>query len=138
MRASSALMGLTAPNRFEEDATNTMADEVLAGLKAQQKRIPSKYFYDARGSKLFELICNLPEYYPTRIELTVALRSRKGNRTRDRARRSRRIGIRSKLENPDIARCPGSPAQNQCPIYAGGYVRFSFDESHCRADNRLS
>jgi L-histidine N-alpha-methyltransferase len=69
MRASSALMGLTAPDRFEEDATNTMADEVLAGLKAQQKRIPSKYFYDARGSKLFELICNLPEYYPTRIEL---------------------------------------------------------------------
>jgi L-histidine Nalpha-methyltransferase len=69
MRASSALMGLTAPNGFEEDATNTMAGEVLAGLKAQPKRIPSKYFYDARGSKLFELICNLPEYYPTRIEL---------------------------------------------------------------------
>ncbi len=69
MRASSALTGLTAPNRLEEDATNTMARDVLAGLRAQQKYIPSKYFYDARGSKLFELICNLPEYYPTRIEL---------------------------------------------------------------------
>ncbi|MFA6221216.1 MAG: L-histidine N(alpha)-methyltransferase [Desulfomonilaceae bacterium] len=69
MRASSALTGLTAPNRLEEDATNTMACDVLAGLRAQQKYIPSKYFYDARGSKLFELICNLPEYYPTKIEL---------------------------------------------------------------------
>ena len=69
MRASSALTGLTARNRFEEDATNTMAHDVLAGLRAEQKYIPSKYFYDARGSKLFERICNLPEYYPTRIEL---------------------------------------------------------------------
>jgi L-histidine N-alpha-methyltransferase len=69
MRASSALMGLSARNRFEEDATSNMAYDVMAGLRAQQKYIPSKYLYDARGSRLFELICNLPEYYPTRIEL---------------------------------------------------------------------
>jgi L-histidine Nalpha-methyltransferase len=69
MRASSAFMGLTARNRFEDDATNTMAQDVLAGLRAAQKYIPSKYFYDARGSQLFERICNLPEYYPTRTEL---------------------------------------------------------------------
>ncbi len=69
MRASSALTGLTARSRFEEDATSTMAQDVLAGLRAEQKYIPSKYFYDARGSRLFELICNLPEYYPTRTEM---------------------------------------------------------------------
>ena len=69
MRASSALMGLSARNRFEEDATSNMAYDVMAGLRAQQKYIPSKYLYVARGSRLFELICNLPEYYPTRIEL---------------------------------------------------------------------
>jgi L-histidine N-alpha-methyltransferase len=46
-----------------------MAQDVLKGLMADQKYIPSKYFYDARGSKLFEVICNLPEYYPTRTEL---------------------------------------------------------------------
>lgn len=69
MRASPALTGLTARNRFAEDATDTMAHDVLTGLSAEKKYIPSKYFYDARGSRLFELICNLPEYYPTRTEL---------------------------------------------------------------------
>jgi L-histidine Nalpha-methyltransferase len=46
-----------------------MAEDVLKGLKADRKYIPSKYFYDERGSKLFEAICDLPEYYPTRTEL---------------------------------------------------------------------
>jgi L-histidine Nalpha-methyltransferase len=46
-----------------------MAEDVLKGLKADRKYIPSKYFYDTRGSKLFEAICDLPEYYPTRTEL---------------------------------------------------------------------
>lgn len=45
--------------------------DALAGLSAVPKRLPSKYFYDARGSKLFERICALPEYYPTRVELSV-------------------------------------------------------------------
>jgi dimethylhistidine N-methyltransferase len=46
-------------------------DDVLAGLGAPQKAIPPKYFYDWRGSKLFEAICELPEYYPTRTEMTI-------------------------------------------------------------------
>ena len=45
--------------------------DVLAGLSATPKRLPSKYFYDARGSKLFEEITRQPEYYPTRIELAL-------------------------------------------------------------------
>lgn len=69
MRASSAVTETTAGNRFDEDATSPIAQDVLQGLMADQKYIPSKYFYDARGSKLFEAICNLPEYYPTRTEL---------------------------------------------------------------------
>ncbi|MEO7324850.1 MAG: L-histidine N(alpha)-methyltransferase [Dokdonella sp.] len=39
------------------------------GLRLHPKRLPSKYFYDARGSQLFEDICEQPEYYLTRVEL---------------------------------------------------------------------
>ncbi|MGA9575814.1 MAG: L-histidine N(alpha)-methyltransferase, partial [Lysobacterales bacterium] len=42
--------------------------EILKGLQQQQKRIDPKYFYDKRGSALFEQITDLPEYYPTRTE----------------------------------------------------------------------
>ena len=49
----------------------SFADDVLTGLALPQKSIPPKYFYDARGSDLFEEICELPEYYPTRTELAI-------------------------------------------------------------------
>jgi L-histidine Nalpha-methyltransferase len=42
--------------------------DVLAGLGEAQKWVPAKYFYDARCSQLFEEICALEEYYPTRVE----------------------------------------------------------------------
>jgi len=42
--------------------------EVLAGLARRPRSIPSSFFYDARGSQLFQWITNLPEYYPTRVE----------------------------------------------------------------------
>jgi L-histidine N-alpha-methyltransferase len=45
-----------------------MLREVMNGLTRAQEEIPSKYFYDARGSELFEAITELPEYYPTRCE----------------------------------------------------------------------
>jgi L-histidine N-alpha-methyltransferase len=45
-----------------------LADDVLDGLTKPFKEIPPKHFYDARGSELFERICELPEYYPTRTE----------------------------------------------------------------------
>lgn len=50
---------------------NEIAEDVRKGLTSPQKSIPSKYFYDARGSKLFQDICKLPEYYPTRIEISI-------------------------------------------------------------------
>jgi dimethylhistidine N-methyltransferase len=46
-------------------------EDVIAGLIQPQKYLPSHYFYDAKGSQLFEQICNLPEYYPTRTEATI-------------------------------------------------------------------
>ncbi len=42
--------------------------DILVGLTAPQKRLSPKYFYDERGSELFDRICELPEYYPTRTE----------------------------------------------------------------------
>lgn len=51
--------------------SESFRDDVLAGLAASDKAIPPKYFYDARGSALFEAICELPEYYPTRTEMAI-------------------------------------------------------------------
>jgi dimethylhistidine N-methyltransferase len=48
-----------------------LRDEAWAGLSAPRKTLPCKWFYDARGSALFERICELPEYYPTRTELGI-------------------------------------------------------------------
>ena len=44
---------------------------MLKGLGRTPKSIPCKFFYDARGSALFEAICRLPEYYPTRTEVAI-------------------------------------------------------------------
>ncbi len=49
--------------------TGRFLDDVIAGLGRTPKALSPKYFYDARGSLLFEAICELPEYYPTRTEL---------------------------------------------------------------------
>jgi dimethylhistidine N-methyltransferase len=45
--------------------------EVIAGLRAEHKTLPCKYFYDAEGSRLFDRICELDEYYPTRTEVGI-------------------------------------------------------------------
>lgn len=45
--------------------------EILEGLRGTQKTLPSKYFYDEEGSRLFERITRLEEYYPTRTELGI-------------------------------------------------------------------
>ena len=45
--------------------------DVLEGLRAIPKHVPAKYFYDAAGSQLFERITELPEYYPTRCEISI-------------------------------------------------------------------
>jgi dimethylhistidine N-methyltransferase len=49
-------------------------DDVLTGLSGPVKTLPAKYFYDAEGSRLFEKICDLPEYYLTRTEIALLSR----------------------------------------------------------------
>ena len=46
-------------------------EEALAGLLARPKALSPKWLYDARGSALYELICEVPEYYPARTELAI-------------------------------------------------------------------
>jgi len=46
-------------------------EEVLQGLRRTPKAIPPKFFYDTRGSRLFDAITRLPEYYPTRTEIAI-------------------------------------------------------------------
>jgi L-histidine N-alpha-methyltransferase len=52
-------------------ALPSFLEEVLAGLSRRRKALPPKYFYDTAGSRLFERICRLPEYYLTRAELSL-------------------------------------------------------------------
>lgn len=46
-------------------------DQVIRGLQSNPKEIPCKFFYDSRGLALFHQICQLPEYYPTRTEISI-------------------------------------------------------------------
>jgi L-histidine N-alpha-methyltransferase len=58
-------------NYLLEDDRQETGREIIAGMTQPQKRLPSKYFYDAHGSWLFKKICDLPEYYLTRTELAI-------------------------------------------------------------------
>ena len=52
-------------------ASNSEILEIVEGLSAEQKQISPKYFYDERGSQLFDQITQLPEYYLTNTELRI-------------------------------------------------------------------
>ncbi|MBA3760345.1 MAG: L-histidine N(alpha)-methyltransferase [Gemmatimonadales bacterium] len=67
-RISGQWARLSAPYR---QPNPRMLAEVAAGLTAPQKELSPKYFYDHRGSELFEEITRLPEYYPTRTERAI-------------------------------------------------------------------
>ncbi len=66
--------GIKLRNYFKQPGNANVAEDVVKGLTANEKYIPSKYFYDARGSQLFEQICRLPEYYLTRMEMELLKR----------------------------------------------------------------
>lgn len=57
-----------------QDSKQDFARDVLEGLSASPKSIPPKYFYDEQGSRLFEQITELEEYYPTRTEAAILAR----------------------------------------------------------------
>lgn len=58
-------------NYLNGDHREKMLNDILEGMTKRQKSIPAKYFYDARGSRLFDQICMTPEYYPTKTELSI-------------------------------------------------------------------
>ncbi len=70
---------------LSETDERSLANDVLDGLTRPFKEIPAKHFYDARGSELFERICELPEYYPTRAEREILLARADGIVRRTRA-----------------------------------------------------
>src|ERR1700722_3925618 len=68
---------MAADNRVQARASGyleALRADVRAGLTASPKTLPPKYFYDARGSELFEEITRLPEYYPPRAETAILAR----------------------------------------------------------------
>lgn len=73
------------PERFSfhdlQPHLDSFLNEVLTGLARPQKEIPAKFFYDQRGCALFEQICDLPEYYPTRTE-TALMQAHAGDMAR--------------------------------------------------------
>ncbi len=60
-----------ADGPLPDQPDRSFAQDVIAGLSQQPKKLSPKYFYDETGSKLFEQITLLPEYYPTRTELRI-------------------------------------------------------------------
>ena len=75
MNGGDVTPGASRPGEYEFfdrlPPPSAMLDEVIAGLTEQPKRIAPKFFYDERGSRLFEAITRLPEYYPTRTEMSL-------------------------------------------------------------------
>ncbi len=70
-----AIARKTADSRIEyidlSPAGDRFLDDVIEGLTSVPKTLPCKYFYDEKGSVLFEQITQLPEYYPTRTEIAI-------------------------------------------------------------------
>ena len=64
-------MAKSAQQRIVQDEELEELEELLDGLRQPEKMISPKYFYDERGSQLFEEITRLPEYYPTETELGI-------------------------------------------------------------------
>ncbi len=60
-----------APAATPAPGGESLRRDILAGLSQPQKTLPCSYFYDARGSDLFETITEQPEYYPTRVETSI-------------------------------------------------------------------
>jgi dimethylhistidine N-methyltransferase len=55
----------------QHPSLSSLRDEVVRGLSRRPRSIPPKFFYDAEGSRLFQAICELPEYYLTRTEIGI-------------------------------------------------------------------
>ena len=63
--------GIALVDRDEDGVDRAFREDVLAGLRHDPKAIPARWFYDAEGSRLFEKITQVEEYYPTRSETEI-------------------------------------------------------------------
>ncbi|KQU45179.1 dimethylhistidine N-methyltransferase [Sphingomonas sp. Leaf339] len=113
-----------------EDGQRSLADpafraDVLAGLERRPRAIPARWFYDRRGSELFEAITDLPEYYPTRTEIGIL--DRIGNEVRDLVGPGRAVvefGSGSSAKTPLLLRCVEPSAYVPIDI-SGDFLRDS-------------
>ena len=113
-----------------EDGEQTLADpqfraDVLAGLERRPRAIPARWFYDRRGSELFEDITTLREYYPTRTE--TAILERICPEVADIAGRGRAVvefGSGSSVKTPVLLRCTAPSAYVPIDI-SGDFLRES-------------
>ena len=63
--------GISLHNALDSGEARTLAQDAREGLARPLKELPPKHLYDTRGAALFEQICELPEYYPTRLERSI-------------------------------------------------------------------
>lgn len=113
-----------------EDGQSSLADpefraDVLNGLAARPRAIPARWFYDHRGSELFERITDLPEYYPTRTE--VALLDSACTEMAERIGPGRAVvefGSGSSMKTPRLLRCVAASAYVPIDI-SGEFLRQS-------------
>jgi dimethylhistidine N-methyltransferase len=70
-RSAALRLAAEGKRKGQADGNDRFRQEVLQGLRSSPRTVPSKYLYDARGSALFDEICTLAEYYPTRTELGI-------------------------------------------------------------------
>ena len=114
----------------DADGTRSFADpqfraDVLAGLERRPRAIPARWFYDRRGSELFEAITDLPEYYPTRTEVSILericpdLRAHVGE-----GRAVVEFGSGSSTKTPLLLRCVAPSAYVPIDI-SGDFLRHS-------------
>ena len=64
-------LAIRIDSHLDGSEERSLADDALDGLTRPFKELPPKHFYDARGAELFDRICELPEYYPTRAERSI-------------------------------------------------------------------
>jgi L-histidine Nalpha-methyltransferase len=122
-RVSPTAVDIWIERRQSAGALETLAADVRAGLMRTQKELPPKYFYDARGSELFDRITTLPEYYPTRAEREILNRRAPEIVARSGARELVELGS-------------GTASKTRALLYAmagngtlARYVPFDVDES---------
>ena len=115
-RPTPALGATSFEDALSGDGERTLAEDVLDGLTRPFKELPPKYVYDSRGSALFDRICELPEYYPTRTERSILERDGRRTDRSDRRQRARRARFGERRQRRGCcstrwrrpARCSGS------------------------------